>query len=338
MIDCSNDIRGYHDNHVKLSAETRKKLREQRNANRDRLRDGLTRNRKPLPISFQKQGSYAMRTTVQHPRNDYDIDDGVIFRKEDLVGDRGAPMEPLAVRKMVCEALQDDRFNKQPEALKNCVRVYYNEGHHVDIPVYRESGSKEAGIVREIATTAWRESNPSEINEWFDQEVARKKTVGDDDDTQLRRVIRLLKRYATSRDSWNLPSGFILTILADEAISLHDEREDRCFYNLILSIRNRLKYNLEVKNPVQNETLTKGDADPKVLDLREKLGEAITTLQILFDPGCARKNALTAWAKVFNTDCFDNEIDKDGTEKNSVVIGTAQPTQAVHKAGGGRFG
>ena len=32
-IDCSEDIRGYHDDEVKLPGETRKKLREHRNAN-----------------------------------------------------------------------------------------------------------------------------------------------------------------------------------------------------------------------------------------------------------------------------------------------------------------
>lgn len=337
-IDCSEDIRGYHDDEVKLSGETRKKLREHRNANRDRLKENLKDDEKPSPLRFQKQGSYAMRTTIQHPANDYDIDDGVVFAKADLKGARGAEMTPLDVRKMICDALKDDRFSQQPEVLKNCVRVYYNEGHHVDVPVHRESGAAGSELC-EIASSIWRESDPAEINDWFDGQIANKKSESDDDDTQLRRMVRLLKRYTGSRDSWNLPNGFILTVLADEAQRLFDPRVDRAFYNLIVAIRNRLQSNLVVRNPTQDEILTKEDPDPKMVDLKEKLGDAITTLQVLFDSKITRKEVLKAWAKVFNTDYFDAEINEDEeSARASVVVGSSTPTAAVHKAGGGRFG
>lgn len=338
-IDCSDDIRSYHDDDVKLSGDTRKKLREHRNANRDRLKDNLKEKKKPLPLRFQKQGSYAMRTTIQHPANDYDIDDGVVFAKGDLKGERGAEMAALDVRKMVCKALEDDRFSKQPEVLKNCVRVYYNEGHHVDVPVYRESGAAGAEL-RELASADWRESDPEAINQWFKDRVDAKKSTQDDDDTQLRRLVRLLKRYSSSRESWNLPSGFILTVLANEAYSLFDTREDRAFYNLIVAIRNRLRTDLVVRNPAQDEILTKEDPDPKMVALRDRLSEAITTLQVLFDAKVTRKEALKAWAKVLNTDYFDPQIEaaEEGVEEASVVVGASAPAFAVHKDGGGRFG
>jgi hypothetical protein len=338
-IDCAEDIRRYHDNDVKLPGEIRKKLREHRNANRDRLKENLSESEKPSPLRFQKQGSYAMRTTVQHPANDYDIDDGVVFAKADLKGERGGEMTPLDARKMVGAALEDDRFSRQPEVLKNCVRVYYNEGHHVDVPVYRESGD-EGSEVCEIASSIWRQSDPAEVNAWFDGRVAARKSEQDDaDDPQLRRLVRLLKRYTTSRDSWNLPNGFILTVLADGAYFTFDTREDRAFYNLIVSVRNRLRTDLIVKNPTQDEVLTKEYPDAKMVDLREKLSDAITTLQVLFDPKVTRKEALKAWAKVFNTDAFDEEIDADEeSARASVVVGSSTPQAAVHKAGGGRFG
>lgn len=337
MFDCAQDVRNYQDDDVKLSDETRKTLRKHRNANRDRLKDNLKGKKKPQPIRFQKQGSYAMRTTRQHADNDYDIDDGAVFRKEALKGERGGEMSPLEARQMVCDAMQDKRFNKKPEVLKNCVRVYYNEGHHVDIPVYRESGDENTGLKCEIASSEWRESNPAEINDWFDGQVEKKKSDKDDDDSQFRRMIRLLKRYATSRPSWKLPSGFILTILVDEQYAIFDERDDRCFYNLISAIKNRLQGSLVVKNPVQDEVLTKDDPDPKMVDLRDKLGEAISKLKVLFDPKCTRPKALKAWADVFNTDYFDAEIEEGGSKASFVITGD-QPSHPVHKAGGGRFG
>lgn len=338
-IDCSDDIRGYHDDDVKISADTRTKLRGHRNANRDRLKENLKEKKKPAPLRFQKQGSYAMRTTIQHPGNDYDIDDGVVFAKADLKGERGGEMSALDARKMVCKALEDDSFSKKPEVLKNCVRVYYAEGHHVDVPVYRESGAEGAEIC-EIASSDWRKSDPADINEWFEDQVALKKSSNDDDDTQLRRLVRLLKRYTNSRESWNLPNGFILTVLTNEAHLSFEAREDRAFYNLLVSTRNRLRFNLVVRNPVQDEILTKDDPDPKMVALKEKLDEAITTLQVLFDPKVTRKEALKAWAKVFNTDYFDSEINADEEEsaRASVVMGSSTPSLAVHKDGGGRFG
>ena len=51
------------------------------------MRKGLEDAEKPAPIEFVKQGSYAMKTMVQDPDNDYDIDDGVYFEKDKLVGE-----------------------------------------------------------------------------------------------------------------------------------------------------------------------------------------------------------------------------------------------------------
>ena len=76
-------------------------MRKRRNANRDRLKKGLKTNEKPASREFVTQGSYAMKTMVQHPDSDYDIDDGVYFCKEDLVGDRGAELSGLQARQMV---------------------------------------------------------------------------------------------------------------------------------------------------------------------------------------------------------------------------------------------
>lgn len=119
MHDCAQDIRSYHDDDVKLSEDTRAKLRDNRNANRDRLKENLKEKKKPAPLRFQKQGSYAMRTTIQEVNNTYDIDDGVVFAKGDLKGDRGGDMTALDARQMVCDHLKDKRFNTKPEVLKN---------------------------------------------------------------------------------------------------------------------------------------------------------------------------------------------------------------------------
>ena len=74
---------------------------------------------------------------VQDQHKDYDIDDGVYFHKDDLQGPKGGEKTALDAKKMVRKALHDDRFKMAPEVRTNCVRVYYNVGYHVDVPVYR---------------------------------------------------------------------------------------------------------------------------------------------------------------------------------------------------------
>jgi len=89
MYDCSKELLKFYDKHVKLSAEDQKKLADYRDTNIDRVKKGLKDSAKPSPIKFINQGSYAMDTIIQHPENDYDLDVGILFNKDDLVGPRG---------------------------------------------------------------------------------------------------------------------------------------------------------------------------------------------------------------------------------------------------------
>ena len=137
MYDSNNDVLAFRNEEVTLLQPQRTAMRDRRNANRKRLKNRLKDTNFPLPQEFIKQGSYAMLTMVQDDDNDYDIDDGVYFAEEGLNDKDGKPLSPSVVRQRICDALQDKRFKKQPEVLKSCVRVYYDEGYHVDLPIYR---------------------------------------------------------------------------------------------------------------------------------------------------------------------------------------------------------
>src|SRR6185437_12846619 len=145
-----------------------------RNSNRDRLRKGLSKNAKPAQLEFKSQGSYAMKTMVQHPELDYDIDDGAYFAKEDLVGPRGAELTALQARQMVRDAIDDGSFKAAPEVRKNCVRVYYAAGYHVDVPVYRRVITKDIlgreTIHYELASSDWKRSDARDVTAWFESE------------------------------------------------------------------------------------------------------------------------------------------------------------------------
>jgi len=317
--DCSTEITGYHDNRVRLGQKERDILAGNRDANRDRVKRGQKRNGKPAPKDFVTQGSYAMFTINKHPDNLYDIDDGVIFDREELKGKQGADMTALEARDMVREAVDDGSFKKAPERRKRCVRVYYDAGHTVDIPVYRRH--EVDGKVRlDHAASDWRERDPEGVTRWFQNNVTSK-SPDSTNGQQMRRVVRLFKNWANSRPSWvDMPSGLILSVLVNERYVSFDKRDDQSLYNTLNSVKARLEIHLEVDHPViAGEKLTNAPDDARMKRLRDRLTDALADLAVVDQPSCKWSEALKAWKKFFKTDYFDDAIDKAEKEEKAAA-------------------
>jgi hypothetical protein len=331
MFDCSDDVLAHHDEKVTLPQAERSEMSNRRNANRDRLKKGLKENGKPGPREFASQGSYAMKTMVQHPENDYDIDDGVYFDKEDLVGDRGAEMSALQARQMVRDGLDDGSFKTPPEVRTNCVRVHYEAGFCVDVPVYRRIAAKDTWgndtYLYELASNDWKRSDARAVTKWFeDQNTALSPDT--DNGRQVRRISRQIKKYARSRESWSrqILSGFGITKLVTECFRGDASREDRALHDTMKAIRDRLKGNLVVEHPVlPNETITKGTDDPKARFLRERLTDAIDMLAPLFESDCTRTRALKCWDKVYATTFFSDRAEKAQAKANLLKVASVAP-------------
>ncbi len=331
MIDCSTDVFAYHDDEVTLPRAEQTNMREHRDANRERLKKGLKDKGKPAPREFASQGSYAMKTMVQHPAKDYDIDDGVYFDKEALVGERGAEMTALQARQMVRDALDDGSFKTPPEVRKNCVRVYYAAGYCVDVPVCRRVTTKNVfgneTYHYELASSDWKRSDAREVTKWFENENT-KQSPDTENGRQLRRVVREIKKYARSRASWadQILSGFGISKLVTECFRGNAAREDRALYDTMKAIRDRLNLNLVVAHPVTpNETITKGTDDASARFLRVRLTDAIDTLAPLFEPNCTRAKALKCWDKVYATTFFSDREAKAGARASLLKVSSVAP-------------
>ena len=326
-------------------------MRDRRDANRKRLKAGLTRDGESQPRHLKSQGSYAMKTMVQYPDKDYDIDDGVYFARADLVGRNGGDKTPAATKEMVRQAVHDDQFKRPPEVRTNCVRVYYDAGYHVDLPVYRIYEDTDwlgnIMLVQELASTEWRTSNPTAVTEWYHREN-KGKSPDTHNGGQLRRINRDIKKFMSSRDSWRkrMTSGFAASVLTVEHYHADAEREDRALYMTMKAICDRLKWDLEVNHPtVDGEKLTRGPDDAGTRFLREKLEEALANLEVLFEPDCSREQALKAWGKVFNTTYFADRLAAERQEKRAAVSSASlihaasevEPAAAVEKRGGGTY-
>lgn len=348
MTNCHRDLLAFHDEEITLPKAERDEMRKRRNANRERLKRGLRRDDHAQPIQIRSQGSYAMWTMVQQPDRDYDIDDGVYFRIDDLPD--GEETSSQNAKDMVRLAVKDSSFKRQPEVRDNCVRVYYNTGYHIDLPVYRRpeggGGSGQAENSDKLASTEWKASDPVAVTEWFLTENQRQSPDHKDNGGQLRRIVRLLKGFARSRKTWRkqIANGFTITKLVTERYRPNAEREDDCLYKTMRDIRDRLRVSLEVEHPVLPETLTDGPEDPKTRFLLEKLDWAVSELEALLDPNCSRQDALAAWGLVFNTTFFKERPDADdsgstsGGSTHGHVRRPITPTRPVDKRGSGTFG
>ena len=340
MYDCSKNVLAFHDEKVTLLQAQRTEMRDRRNSNRQRLKKRLKEQQKPTPEEFIKQGSYAMLTMVQDLDNDYDIDDGVYFAEKTLKDKDGNALSPLQVREMVRDALRDERFKKQPKVLRNCVRIFYKEGYHVDMPIYR---IRESDGQYELASgDQWIVSRAADVEEWFDR-VNQSRSPDEENGRQFRRISRDMKKFARSRVAWKgqIANGFTITKLVEECYVADGEREDVALRKTMQGMHDRLVQSLEVLHPVTpGAMLTSGPDDSSTEFLRDQLAVVLEHLEILDDRECTEEQALSAWDKVFNTKFFSARTTKEAARNVAILSGLmakrSEP-RPVDKRGGGRF-
>ena len=312
MINLGDELLAYHNTQVILSSSQMAQLRAVRDANRQRIKEGLRENGFRQPLQFCSQGSYAMRTVIWKEDHNFDIDDGIYFDKEQLVGPRGAEITPLQARELIREAVDDGSFSQRPEVRTNCVRIWYSQGYHVDMPVYRKvvKNSFWSGTETyfEIASSKWKRADARAVTTWFESQVSRfngDKVHGG----QLRRMVRLLKDFAHSRPSWadRAASGFMITALVSKVFKPIPGRDDECLFRLMQSISSSLWWSSSIEHPVlEDESITRpDDARPKFF--REQLKDAINLIEKL-KYSKDRSLGLKTWDRVFNTDFFSTNF------------------------------
>ena len=282
MKDCNEQVKGFERAAVRMSKDDRADIFGKAKINRDRLRSGLDRNGSPKAIGSRTQGSYAMKTMIQHDRNDYDVDDGVYFKRDKLKDNQGQDKSPEDARKMVSDALQDKRFADQPEPRDNCVRIYYkSEGYHVDVPVYRENrertrspaprrnGSRLPLAISGDSPILWRTRNGSSTPTTTNRPTppptgTRASSCG---------FVRMVKAFARSRWTWTdeIASGFTISKLCCDNFARDDGRDDRSFRETLKGVSLQLALNVAVRHPVLNENLAEpGDAKTTFLEGKDR--------------------------------------------------------------------
>ena len=306
MYDLSSNFKKFYYNEVVLPKEETNNLRKKKKLNIQRLEDGLKEYNEENGTSYAiaetlEQGSVAMSTVTQNEENDYDIDVAIVFDETNLNG-----LGAIAVKNMVVMALKKKRtvFKTEPEAKTNCVRIVYADNYHIDFAVYRRIKNYDGSYEYEHAGSEWRPRNPRDINNWFKDEI---KEHGE----KLRQAVRLSKMFCKSRDSWKMPGGLIQSVLCEEKIQDYD-RMDEMFYYTMKAVQKRLELSIEVDNPTDASLsllLKQSDRD-KMNKLCNRLKDKLSKLDVLFNTGCTKKQAIEAWNEFFNHSywTYDEEI------------------------------
>ena len=305
-----SELNNFYDKHVRLKDEI-KHLRGLRDTNLNRIKDGLKALGKPVFVKYLEQGSVPMYTANKAANNDYDIDIAVIFEKDDL------PSSPLEARKRVANALKEkgNGFSQEPEARTNAVTVWYADGYHVDIAVYRKNENWLGFEILEHAGAEWAERDPKAITDWFIKEVKDQSpsenllSAPTVDKRQMRRIVRWIKRFSKGRENWSLPGGFIISTLVAECYQPHADRDDIALYNTLISIKDRLDLSCRVYNPTDDsrDLTEKQKFLTQVKNLKKRLGSVIKKLDKLFEDGCNDTKARYAWNYMFQHDYWNTD-------------------------------
>lgn len=329
-INCHTVMKKFHANEVNLSTKQRDDMRSRRNAGRTRLKNGLETNNYPSYINIKTQGSYQMITMVQDSDNEYDIDDGVYFKSEDLIND-GVELTPKQVRERVCKALEwDGRLKQLAKVKDNCVRQEYPEGYHIDYPIYREIDGK----YQLASGDKWSDSDAQEVTRWFKDNVRNDLQRDQEDTSQLRRLVKLTKKYSR-RNNWKhkTTSGIAITKLVVDHYVASDNRDDLALRQTWEQIKSSLSISTIIRHPVADTNIT-DDGDKEVEFFNECLSNSLNDLLQLDCETITEKKALQIWDKVFDTNFFESQHKDDKSTPTLSIVSD----DSVIRTGNKRFG
>lgn len=269
-VDFSQMLNTFYINNVILPLEKVEELKEKKDLNIRRLKEGLEEynieNSTEYKIDeFVLQGSIAMGTAVSADEKNYDIDIGVIMDKSAL------PDGTLSAKKIISESLKKKCYNMKnnPDPNGNSITIEYEEGYHLDFALY----GKEDKKYYHCGTTSWDERNPKAISWWFNNQNQKY-------NNRLQMMTKFLKFFCKQDSDWIMPGGLIISVLVDEAIKKEDLSlsYDVLLKDIVNSIVKRLRYDKSVYNPVDlsKNLIVKQKDVQKLENLQNRLENRIT--------------------------------------------------------------
>lgn len=297
---------------VVLDGDKISELIDKKNKNIERLEEGIQKYNENNSTNYKlienvTQGSVAMCTTINPEYDDFDIDVGIIFDKDNISNS----MEKA--KDLIIGFLEPYNylFKDNPEKKKNCIRINYQDNYHVDLAVYRKNGD-----YYEHCGENWTARDPRSINNWF-------KDQNELHNNYLRIMTRFLKYFAKSRKEWKLCGGLVITILVSEQLDKIDSSKtiDVLLLNIINKIIDRLDSSIIINNPTNGHNIVITDKHKtQVKDFNDKLKMFVKNLNKYYTINDYEK-ICKSWNSFFNSDYFtSNKERKEQIENNEMFI------------------
>ncbi len=304
MADC-NDLFQKFLSEISISNTQMDKLKRGRDAIREKIKNYF---KNELNVSkqpeFYEQGSYKLRTIVQPlGKKDYDLDDGIYLQHTD---DDPSDPKPQTVSKWIIGAVENHTNNK-PINKKNCVRIVYEEGYHIDIPAYRNiKGKIHLGT---LEGNKWIPSDAKKFNNWFYERLEKTE--------QMRSCIKYLKAWKDFKDC-DL-KGIHLTVLVGLKHVESDKRDDMSLFKTVEQIIDYLNDKRAIYNPIDKsenliEDWTSKKIDSTIEDLTNFYNKAKSALE-----KDDKKRASQIWQDILGKR-FQLHEDNDKNKKNVIVV------------------
>ena len=308
-------LNNFYYNNVILSEEKLKLLKEKKDLNIRRLKEGLDEYNKEHSTyyhidEFIVQGSVAMGTTVSSDENNFDIDIAVIMDKSTL------PLGTLSAKRIISDSLKKKcvGMKNEPDETGNSVTIEYEDGYHLDFALYGKDGNE----YYHCGSIEWDKRNPRSISRWFNEQ--NQKSQG-----KLKKLVKYIKFFCKQDSSWIMPGGLIISVLVDEAIKYEDISLDTdiLLKNVINRIISRIKISKEIYNPTDKtiNLLNKQKDYDKINNLLSRLETRIVKVNDLSEIS-STEDYYKAWNYFFGDDYFNDE-------DNHKIIGYEDPEEEI---------
>jgi hypothetical protein len=175
----------------------------------------------PYVLGKISQGSWAHRTII-NPVGDNEFDADFMLRLDENPDWSGSPK--IYIEKVYAALHRHSVYGSMPHSRKcRCVRLVYANSCHVDIVPYLKLSNGRQVIVNRDRDD-WEDTNPEGFTAW----MREKDHIAN---SNLRRVIRLMKYLRDHRNSFTGTRSVILTTVLGQQVSAAQKLFDTGYYN-----------------------------------------------------------------------------------------------------------
>ena len=283
MADCNNLFLKFL-SEITIKTECSKNLQRGREAIKREIENYFANKLKFGMPDFYLQGSYSLKTMIEplNPEEEYDLDDGIYLKHTD--NDISKPTKEVS--NWIFKAVED-HTKKKPVNKKNCVRVIYAEGYHIDLAIYRKIDGKY--YLARLGEDQWVPSDARAFNNWFYERLERNE--------QMRSCIKYLKAW---KDAVNCDlKGIHFTVLVGLNYKPIQSRDDTSLVKTVSKIIDYLKKEKAIWNPVDKsenfiEDWSVGKIAAVIDDLEKLHWESVNAIEAE-----DKKEAAEIWRRIF---------------------------------------